>query len=365
MAEIATLESRPKGWDITDELREHGLDSLRAILDRAEKWEPSPVAETDEPAIDLSVVRCLADVEPEEVEWLWYPRIPLKHLTGIEGDPGEGKSFLAQAIATGLSVGQGLPGVEPMAPRNTLVLTAEDHLPTSVRPRLDAMGADLSRIFAYDAVFVLDADGLKALEMLISAYAARLVVLDPVVAYLPSELDIHRANEVRKVMASLSNLAERAECAVVIIRHLAKSSTTKAIYRGLGSIDFTAACRSVLLAGHDPDDKTSRALVQIKSNLGPIADPVGYSIEKGEFRWTGETSLTAGQILAAEVEDSALDEAKEFLREILAGGPVPAKEVDESAREAGISRATLRRAKKAQGVKSGKDGQRGPWKWEM
>jgi hypothetical protein len=119
----------------------------------------------------------------------------------------------------------------------------------------------------------------------------------------------------------------------------------------MGSIDFTAACRSVLLAGHDPDSRENRAIVQIKSNLGPLADPIGYTIGDGLFRWTGETELTASRILAPETEDSSLTEAKTFLRHMLGDGSVLANKVKEEAKANGISEATLRRAMKAINVK--------------
>ena len=303
-------------------------------------------------------------VEPEEVDWLWYPRIPLNHITGLEGDPGEGKSFLTQAMATALSLGQGLPGTDPAEPCNTLLLTAEDHLATTVRPRLQAMDADMSRIYAFDDALSFDESGLQGLEQLIQSTSAQLVVIDPVQAFLPADLDMNRANEVRAVLKSLADIAERHNCAVLIVRHLAKGTTSKAIYRGLGSIDFTAACRSVLLAGSDPDDKSSRALVPIKCNLGPEADPVGYSIEQGQFKWTGETTLTKGQILSAEVDNSSLSEAKEFLQEELRVGRKASKELKREATAAGISNSTLERAKQNLKIKSEKDKFAGKWYWK-
>ncbi len=333
----------------------------KATEDQGQTARLTDTQNADEPAVNLEALRCVADVEPEEVDWLWHPRIPLRHLTGLEGDPGEGKSFVSQAIATGLSRGHGLPDRAPAAIVNTLLLTAEDHIPTTVRPRLEAMGADLNRIFTFDEYFPLDEEGRNALEQLIKSTTAKLVVIDPIVAFLPVALDIHRANEVRTIMSGLSSLAERCDCAILIVRHLAKGNTSKAIYRGLGSIDFTAACRSVLLAGHDADDPNARGLVQIKSNLGPIADAVGYNVEQGQFSWTGATELTAGRMLAPEIENSALGEAKSLLLETLAEGPKPAKEVQDEAKATGISQATLRRAREALKVVSKKEGK--IWHW--
>lgn len=318
-----------------------------------------------EPPQERPVARRLAEVDPEEVRWLWWPRIPLRHLTTLEGDPGEGKSFVAQALAAAVSLGKGLPDMDSTAPANVLLLAAEDHAGCTIRPRLEALGADLERVFCCTDGFILDAAGLDTLEGLLKETLPRLVVLDPLTAYLPSNLDLHRANEVRAPLKALAALSERYDCAVLIVRHLAKGSTSKAIYRGLGTIDITAAARSALLAGHDPDNRDSRAIVQIKSNLGPLADPVGYNIELGRFVWTGSTGLTAGQILAPEVEDGAMSEARRFLRELLSEGAKAAGEVEEEAKAAGISSATLRRAKKALGVKVAKQGFQGAYHWSL
>lgn len=321
--------------------------------------------EAGESPQERPTARRLAEVEPEEVSWLWWPRIPLRHLTTLEGDPGEGKSFVAQALAVAVSLGQGLSGMDPTTPANVLLLAAEDHAGCTIRPRLEAMGADLERVFCCTDGFTLDAAGLEILEGLLKETLPRLMVLDPLTAYLPSNLDLHRANEVRAPLKALALMAERFDCAILIIRHLAKGSTSKAIYRGLGSIDITAAARSALLAGHDPDNRDSRAVVQIKSNLGSLADPVGYNIEAGQFAWTGSTGLTAGQILAPEMEDGAAAEARRFLRELLSEGAKEAKEVEEEAKAVGISAATLRRAKKALGVKVAKQEFQGPYHWSL
>jgi len=342
---------------------------VREIARSVGRYEPSaPIngkAPREQDTRPLPTPICMADVEDAEVEWLWYPRVPVGFLTAIEGDPGEGKSFIGCAIATAVSLGRGLPGMEATEPGHSLLLTAEDHLGATVKKRLREMGADLDRIMAISEAFSLDDAGLQHLDTLIVSLSAKLVVLDPIVAFLSAELDLHRANEVRSILSRLAHTAEAHRCAIVIIRHLSKGTASKNIYRGQGSIDFTAACRSVLLAGHDPDDQNNRALVQIKSNLGPIADPLGYSISEGRFLWTGDTALTAGQILAPEMETSQLGEAKALLKDLLAEGPRNSKEVEEEAKAAGVSAATLRRAKGALGVKSRRDGQKGQWVWGL
>lgn len=309
-------------------------------------------------------VRRMADVAPELVSWLWWPYIPKGKLTLLEGDPGVGKSWVALAIATAVSLGKGLPGEEAGEPANVLLASAEDGLGDTIRPRLDAMGADVARIHAVDGPLTLDDMGFPSLESAIAAVRPALVVLDPLVAYLGDALDIHRANETRHVMAALARLAETHGLALVAVRHLTKGGASKPIYRGLGSIDFTAACRSVLLAGHAAENPQEGGIVQIKSNLAPAGAAIGYELRDGGFYWTGESALTAGDILAADdgSGSSQLEEATAFLQEELADGPVLAAQVLRNADGAGLKARTVNRAKPKLGVvthRQGEPGKRG------
>jgi hypothetical protein len=173
-------------------------------------------------------------------------------------------------------------------------------------------------------------------------------------------------------MARLALMAGKYHCAIVAVRHLTKGGKDKAIYRGIGSIDFTAACRSVLLVGSDPDDSNRRAMVQIKNNLAEMGCSIGYEIRDGKFSWTGISTLTAGRILASEGNEeksSALHNAEDFLREALSEGPIPAKQIYKEARDVGIAQITLSRAKQALGVKVRKEGRPGEkgqhWIWML
>ncbi len=218
----------------------------------------------------LVTLKCVADVEAESIRWLWYPYVPQGKVTLVEGDPGVGKSWMVLAVATAVAAGQGLPNEAQCDPRNVLLLSSEDGLGDTIRPRLDALRADVSRIFALEGPLIFDGGGLGLVAQSIEKHQPRLVIIDPLVAYLGANVDLHRANETRSVMAALSRLAERTQSAIVVVRHLTKSGKERPIYRGLGSIDITAACRSVLLVGADPDQPTRRAVVQIKNNLAEI-----------------------------------------------------------------------------------------------
>ena len=312
--------------------------------------------------IDLVRVRCLADVKPEKVDFLWHPYIPKGKLTLIEGDPGVGKSWLTCAIAAATAAGTGPAGWNINEPSNVLMLSVEDGLADTIRPRFDTMQADVKRIFAIEGALVFNDLGFFFLEEKIVEYGPALVVIDPLVAYIGAGVDLHKANETRAVMAKLALIAEKYHCAIIAVRHLTKGGKDKPIYRGIGSIDFTAACRSVLLVGNDPDDIHRRAMVHIKHNLTEPGGAVGYEINDGSFLWTGASNLTAGRILASSSDDektSALRAAEDFLREVLSEGPRAAKDIKREAREAGITDITLSRAKQSLGVKARKEGRPG------
>jgi hypothetical protein len=336
--------------------------NVRASNPKVKSTGSAPTAD----GFDLDALHCMADVEPASVDWLWQDRIPLGMLTSLEGNPGVGKSFLTHALAAAISNGRPLPLQDARPPADALLLTTEDAIAHTIKPRLEGLGANMERIHVYDESLPLDDQGVENLENLVKALRAQLVIIDPITAFLPVKMDINRANEVRSVLSSLSRLADRRRCAIVIIRHLTKSKASKAIYQGLGSIDFSAACRSVLLAGNDPDNEQHRALVQTKNNLGPIAEATGYRIDRsGNFRWTGPSPLTAQRILAAERDETALSAAQEFVIASLANGPKTANEIMDAAKRAGHSTATVKRAKTQAGVISNKNGYQGASNWTL
>jgi hypothetical protein len=320
----------------------------------------------------LSVVR-MADVAAEVVRWLWHPYIALGKFTLLEGDPGLGKSWLTCALAAAVTIGRGLPSAQPFEPGNVLMLSAEDGLGDTLRPRLDAVGADVSRVFAPLEPFTLDTAGLRRLEATVVQYSPKLAIVDPLFAFTGGKVDINRANECRAISAPLAAIAERTGCALVAVRHLGKSrGGGHALNAGIGSIDFTAAARSVLLVGQDPDEPSKRAIVQTKNNLAPHGKAVGYKLEDGSFYWTGASDLTAGRILAAvddEEERGSIADAVDFLRVALSDGGRDAKAVESEAKQAGVNPATLRRAKTRLGVRSHKVGMPGThyqkWVWEL
>jgi hypothetical protein len=303
---------------------------------------------------------CMADVQMEDVTWLWAPYIPIGKLTILEGDPGIGKSWITCAIASAVSTGHGLPNTTPTEPRNVLILTAEDGLADTLKPRLNALDADPSCIFAIDEPLVFDEVGLLYLEAVITNHQPVIVLIDPLFAYTGGKVDIHRANECRGITARLAAIAERRKCAMLAVRHLGKSRGNGfALNAGIGSIDIIAAARSVLLAGIDQNEPTRRAIVHTKSNLAPQGSAIGFTLEGGQFYWTGKSDLTAQGILSHVFDDggvSRLNEAIDFLREALSLGEREVDEVKAEAKRCAIAEQTLRRARERLGISLRREG---------
>lgn len=326
-------------------------------------------------AKQANVIR-ISDIEPASVSFLWLPYIPIGKLTFLEGDPSVGKTFLALQLAALISKGAPLPGADGKPdqhsePGQVLYMSAEDGLADTLRPRLDKMQADINKIHVLTG-WKTEAGGaglitlkdVLIIEQALEQVRPVLLVIDPIQGYLGAGVDMHRANEVRPVLSSLSILGEKYGAAMLCIRHLSKQSN-KAIYRGMGSIDFTAAARSIILAGQDPENPDKRGLFHLKSSLAEAGPAIGYSITNDGFFWTGLSDLTVNAVLKAESQSdddrSAIDEAVEFLEAVLTDGPVSCLQVSAEADELGISKRTLERAKVKLGIKSIREG--GQWSW--
>jgi len=339
---------------------------------------PAEITTTEPEAEDaphVPVLVRLSDVTPREVQWLWPGRVPLGKITIVAGDPGLMKSMLSLDMAARVSRGSLWPdgGNAPLG--DVLLLTAEDDLPDTVRPRLDTLGADCGRITALTMIWTPEGevafnlhDHLPMLERAITP-ETRLIIIDPVLAFTGGT-DTHVSAQVRGVLAPLAKLAQEAQVSVTGIIHLNKKVAGNAFQRILASIDFSAAPRSVLLVGEDADDPTLRHFAVVKNNLAPPAETLTYRWSDGGFTWTGKSDLTAHQLLAAPADGegrTALIEAKEVLEELLSAGPMPPTEIRKAALAAGVKESTLRAAKDALGVRAVKlgFGEDGQWKWEL
>lgn len=210
------------------------------------------------------------EVAVEEVEWLWYPYIPYGKLTIIHGDGGEGKTTLILRLAALLSRGEKLPCDDTARePIKIIYQTAEDGLGDTIKPRLLAGDADCSQIKVIDeseaALTMLD----ERVEKAIAETGARVIILDPMQAYIGAKVDMNRANEVRNILSQLGRIAEKYRCAIILVGHLNKAQGNKSNYRGLGSIDFQATARSVLVVGRVKDKPEVRVAAHQKSSLAP------------------------------------------------------------------------------------------------
>ena len=342
---------------------------------------PGDVSEWSE-LLDIGIVR-MDSVAPERIEWLWPGRIPRGKLTILEGDPKVGKSTLMLDIAARVTTGSPFPDGHRPAAGCVMILTAEDGLADTVRPRLDAAKADTQRVIAWESVPVLDDEGertsdrppsiprdLGTLETLIVRHGVALVVIDVLNAYLGADVDGHKDQDVRRALMPLAKLAERTAAAVVVLRHLNKSTGGPAIYRGAGSIGIGGAARSILLASVNPEDESRRILASQGSNVAATPEALEYELvdtpEHGCARvgWLGVSLHTASTLLAAgsSEERDALTEACDILADLLSTGPMGARDVLRQSGDAGVSKRTLDRAKKHLGVESRKRGA-GGWEW--
>ncbi len=326
------------------------------------------------------VIVSLADVEKQDVQWLWRSRIPQGKLTMLDGDPGNGKSWFSFAIAAALTNGQPLPDDgEIREPSNVLILSAEDGLGDTIRPRLEGMQADLTRIQVLTGIqgekteqHLNIADNLASLESALKQRPYSLVIIDPLNAYIGNGVDTHKDAAIRAVLTPLSQLAAKYNVALLCIRHLNKGSSDKAIYRGQGSIAYTAAARVGLLLGVHPDNKNQRIVACIKNNLTEKPPAIAFDITNSQFTWMGVSDVTEDMLLQTSKEykerTTEKEEAMEFLQTLLADEPVSAKEVQTQGEEVGFSLRTLKRAKKELGATSkriGKTGSEGSWAWML
>jgi len=307
----------------------------------------------------------MADIQSKKVEWLWYPYIPYGKITIVQGDPGEGKTTFILKLAADLSNGERLPfeSIEREA-ISIIYQTAEDGLEDTIKPRLEKAGADCNKIRVIDESENELTMSDERLEQAIQKTGAKLVILDPIQAYLGAQIDMHRANEIRPVLKRLGMMAEKHSCAIVLIGHMNKSSGSKSTYRGLGSIDFQATARSVLVVGRIKDKKTIRVIAHDKSSLAPEGDSLAFELDEKEgVVWLGHYDITVEELLSGVNKESKLKRAETLLEDMLANGEKLQGELLEKAKSLDISKRVLDQAKKNLNVKSEKRADK--WYWRM
>jgi putative DNA primase/helicase len=402
---IVHFEELPPKGDVSDFIASGGTaEQLLNRIDAAPLWQTSPQGEVSEPVDHANgvgryqlVMRCMADVEPEKIEWLWPGRIAIGKQTLIGGEPGLGKSQITAALAAAVTTGGLWPCDEGRAPLGSvIILSAEDDAGDTIRPRLDAAGANVQSVHQISAVRQSDGQGrrsfnlqadLSLLEDAIQRIGdVRLVIIDPVSSYL-GKTDSHKNADVRGTLEPLGDMASRLRVAIVSITHFSKGAGQSAVNSFIGSIAFVAAARAAFIVTPDPDDTSRRLFVQAKNNLagdcGGLAYRIGghlvganKDIVSSAVVWEGERiARTADDILAANRDGNEKPErieAEDFLRDMLSDGQRPTADLEDEAKGAGISWRTVRRAQKALGIKPHRKaesgdglGKSGRWYWSL
>ena len=323
----------------------------RAEIPNRNYFKSIVLKEPSKPEI-VKIIR-MSDVELTPVEWLWKPYLPFGKLSVLQGNPGEGKTYFAMHLAAACTNGKLLPNMERMEPFNVIYQTAEDGLGDTVKPRLIEAGADLDRVLVIDDSDVQLTLSDERIEKAIIENNARLVIIDPIQAYLGADVDMNRANEVRPIFMRLGQVAQRTGCAILLIGHLNKAAGMQSLQRGLGSIDIAAAVRSVMFIGKLKHDPTMRILTHEKSSLAPPGVSLAFSLgDEGGFRWVGEYDITADEMLSGiePQRETKTQQAKDLICALLAGGKqVLSEDIDKAALERGIPGRTVRDAKRELG----------------
>lgn len=383
---VVELPGLPEKGDLVDwiALRGEAADpndlafQIEKLADEATDVQPPRRSRPGESRSEAICVR-LSDVTEAPLEWLWPGRIPLGKLTLLAGDPGLGKSFVTVDMAARVSTGSpwpDLPGIrQPVG--SVVMFNSEDDIADTVLPRLKRAGGDPSRVLALEGVrttsdggekhergFSLDRDLQRLTEVIEANPEIRLVVIDPISAYCGST-DSHNNAEVRGMLAPLAQLASRFRVAIVMVTHLSKGSGGKAVYRPMGSLAFAAAARAVWQVAKDHEDESRRLILLAKMNVSEETKGLAYRLADGCVCWEeSPVTMTADEHL--ELEDhpksrangagAELERAVDWLKATLADGPRLASIVEQLADDEDISKATLRRAKRAANVKSDRKG---------
>ncbi len=380
IVKVVELPGLPVKGDVSDWIAQGGTkEALIELIKEAQEWEP--------PKEEIPGLIFLNTVRPEPVKWLWREYFALGKIGILDGDPGEGKSTIALDIIARVTTGRPMPDGTACPQGGAVLIALEDGLADTLRPRLEALGADLSKVASLQTV--PDKDGnprfptiedIDEIRRACLRAKARVLLVDPLMAHLDGKTNSYRDQDIRRALTPLAKLAEELEMAVIVIRHFTKGEGVKAVHKGGGSIGITGQARTAYLVAKDPEDENLRIFACVKNNLAAkppalsyrlreaVIDFEGRDITTSRIEWAGTSTHTAEALISIPTdpeEKTALDEAKDFLKQTLGLGPVVFHDIQKQARQAGIADATLRRAKKVLGVFSQKLEFEGGWKWVL
>lgn len=306
-----------------------------------------------------------SEVKQRKVEWLWYPYIPYGKITILQGDPGEGKSTFILNIAALLTQGAKMPdGSGGNKAQTVIYQCAEDDIADTIKPRLIDAGADCSKIaYIIDDNSELTFEDAR-IEEVLNITGARLLVIDPIQAFLAQDSDMQSAARMRTALGKLADVAAKYRCAVVLVGHLNKSYGGKNLYRGLGSIDIAAIARSVLMIARDSANPSIRYMFPVKASLAPEGSAIGFTFADGQFQWLGECDIDAttieGSIFA---RSEKTGQAKAYLIRILKEGALPSNHIYKMIEQLKISKRTVETAKKELGIQAFR--KNNTWYWRL
>lgn len=307
-----------------------------------------------------------ANIKAKPVEWLWYPYIPFGKITVIQGDPGEGKSTVALDLVSRLTRGLPMPDGYPISKLSVAIYQcAEDGMADTIKPRLVQAGADCDKV-----AYIIDDDIILTLEdgrieSSIRETGARLFIVDPLQAFIPSDIDIQNATKMRSILRRLANTAERTKCAVILIGHMNKDSSAKNLYRGLGSIDIAAIARSVLMIARDAEQPGVRYMYPVKSSLAPEGSTMAFSFrDRGGIEWHGKYDVTPPVFdSGTTVKTSKRVKARAELVHLLENGARPAREIFDALAELGVGSRTVEKVKQEMQIVAYRSGK--CWLWKL
>ena len=311
-----------------------------------------------EERMESNLLTLYSDVKAVPVRWIWYPYIPVGKITLLQGDPGDGKSTMMMNLIAELSKGGATPDGKALGrPQRIIYQCSEDKADDTIKPRLEAAGADCRNIaFINEEVYGgLTLDDERIRDAIIE-FKPQLVVIDPIQSYIGSDSDLQIAVRARKLMRRIGMWASAYDCAIVLIGHLSKRESSKDLYRGLGSIDVVASARSVLQVERDPSDEDIRIVKQIKSSLERKGGDLMFEIRPDTgFRWLSAGSSPAGRGMIPAAQEQLPKNKKEraayLIKRLLADGPVESSEIRKTMLEHHIGEKTMNMAKADLGIK--------------